>query len=69
MTRGTAFIFIVLFAILFLISCMPGIHGESYGKIMDVAAQIGLGISLLVFFILPPKKKESPKTNSRSDAN
>ena len=67
MKRIVAFIFIVLFAAVFLISCLPGVYDKSYGKKMNVVGQIGMGAGLIVFFILPGKKKVPPFSTRRDE--
>ena len=56
MKKMIAFIFIILFAMVFILSYMFGIPESRRGKAINLIGQIGLGASLLVFFILPGKK-------------
>ena len=66
--RLIAFLFVVLFDIVFLVSCLPGVCYEHYGKMMCVAGQTGLGISLVAFFMLPGKKR-LPRVRNRDERN
>jgi len=52
-----AFLFIILFAIVFILSYMFGIPESKYGKAVNLTGQIGLGVSLLILFILPNRKR------------
>ena len=53
------FLLIFLFSALFVGSFMFGIPDKSYGKAVNVAAQVGLGVSILGFFVLRIGKKRS----------
>ena len=57
MKRIFAFGFILLFAVLFLVSCMPGICDQGYGKMLCTTGQAGLGISIVAFLMMPRKNR------------
>ena len=59
----TAFVLILIFALVFILSYMNGISSSRYGKAMNIAGQIGLAASILLFFIFPGKKKVPSKRN------
>jgi hypothetical protein len=59
MNLRIVFVLIFLFAALFVASFMFGIPDKSYGKAVNVASQVGLGASILGFFVLRIGKKQS----------
>lgn len=64
-----AFVFVVLFAALFLASWLPGIYDKPYGKTIGTVAQAGMALSLIVLFLFRGKRKIPPSRNNRDEAN
>jgi hypothetical protein len=65
MKRMVAFISILLFAVLFIISYAPRIYDGPHGKTINNAAQGGLSVSILLFFMLDRRKKNAAKRNKQ----
>jgi hypothetical protein len=57
MKRTIAFVFLVLSALVFILSYLPAISESSYGNRLNLAAQAGMSISILLFFIFHGKKE------------
>jgi hypothetical protein len=64
MKKIAAFVFILFFALVFILSYMFSIPESKYGNAVNLIGQIGLGVSILIFFIIPGKKRP-PKNNNR----
>ena len=60
------FVFIILFAVLFILSYMFGIPESKYGKAVNLTGQVGLGVSLLILFILPGRKRQQNDNYNRN---
>ncbi len=58
-----AFLFLFLFALVFVLSYTDAIQHSRYGQAVNLAGQIGMGASIVLFFILP-KTKESPRNKN-----
>lgn len=53
------FVFLVfLFAALFVGSMIAKAKGFKHASVFSIATQIGLGISIILFFVVPDKPKE-----------
>ena len=57
MKRMYPFIFILLFAALFITSYYPRIYTSRYGPAWNITTQVGLGAAILLFFITRRKKR------------
>jgi len=64
-----AFMFVVLFAALFLASWLPGIYDKAYGKTVGTVGQVGMAVSLIVLFLFRGKRKMPPARNNRDEMN
>ena len=60
MKRVTAFLFIVLFALVFIFSYLDIFIQIGYGNWMNIIGQVGMAISILLFFIIPGGKQSPP---------
>jgi len=60
------FVFIILFAALFILSYMFGIPESKYGRAVNLIGQAGLGVSLLILFILPGRKRQQNGNYNRN---
>ena len=60
------FVFIILFAALFILSYMFGIPESKYGRAVNLIGQAGLGVSLLILFILPGRKRQQNDNYNRN---
>ena len=64
MKKMIAFVFVILFAAVFILSYMFGIPESKYSGAVNLTGQIGLGASLLVFFLVPGRNS-SPSANNK----
>ncbi|MFI5196112.1 MAG: hypothetical protein ACHQD8_03415 [Chitinophagales bacterium] len=63
MKRITAFVFIELFALVFIFSYLHIFRQSGYGNMMNITGQIGMAIYILLFFIIPGRKKPPSADN------
>jgi len=59
MKSMVAFIIILVFAVLFMCSFLPGVYNSAYGKVINITGQAGLGAGIFLFFALRGKKKSN----------
>jgi hypothetical protein len=52
MKSGVAFVGILVCSGLFIVSYMFGLPGRAYGHTLNIAAQVGLAISIVAYFVL-----------------
>ncbi len=69
MKRIIAFIFVVLFAGLFLVSWLPGIYDKPCGKPMGIVGQVGMGVGIVVLFLVRGKKEIPVARNNPDETN
>jgi hypothetical protein len=62
MARRVIFVFIFIFSLLFVLSATQAISSKPYGHFLNSSAQIGLAVSLIVFFIIPADKPRQRKS-------
>ena len=65
MKRMAAFLLILFFAIIFMVSYLPRVYNSHYGKPINMTGQTGLAVSILLFFLLPGKKRIAERNDAR----
>ena len=61
MKRLPYLLLIFVFSLLSVISYLPAIQRLSYAKILFCAGQVGLGVSIILYFVIINIKKPRPK--------
>jgi hypothetical protein len=67
MNKFTAFILVLLFAAVYVASFMPVIQQQRFAKVMNITGQIGLAAAILLFLVMPGKKKVQPESKGKGN--